>query len=162
MTQSVLLVLATMLATWLVMRWLNLGPAAPKLMSSEEREIGRAKDVGRKLDGARDRASLVEEERNKLALAKAVKAALWVTESRLNRRYRALKTPVWVSGKNRARNGKRRPRHHVEGLDDVNSPWAAWNSRPNWRVRARRPSILPKRSRGYRPASVLDSEWCST
>ena len=42
------------------------------------------KEIGTQLDGARDRASVVEIERNKLALAKAVKAALWVTEARLN------------------------------------------------------------------------------
>lgn len=84
MTQSVLLVLATMLVTWFVMRWLRLGPTPPPILSPEEREIGRARTIGKQLDGAPERASLVEEERNKLAVAKAVKAALWVTESRLN------------------------------------------------------------------------------
>ena len=53
-------------------------------MSSQESEAERAKEIGTQLDGARDRASAAEIERNRLALAKAVKAALWVTEARLN------------------------------------------------------------------------------
>jgi hypothetical protein len=150
MTQSVLLVLATMLATWFVMRWVRLGPRPPPALSAEEREIGRAKDVGKQLDGARDRASRVEEERNKLALAKAVKAALWVTESRLNVAVpELLKTAqLWVG--QAKKHGKEWTAPvgvtHVEGLDDVNSPWAAWKFKDqNWRVEGQwRPSILPE------------------
>ncbi len=83
MIQSVLLVAVTALATWFIMHWVR-SPGRPKALSYEEREIGRAKYIGTQLDGARDRASLAEVERNKLALAKTVKAALWVTEARLN------------------------------------------------------------------------------
>lgn len=150
MTQSILLVLATMLATWFVMRWVRLGPGPAKLQSPEDREIGRARDVGKRLDGARDRASVIEEERNKLALAKAVKAALWVTESRLNVAVpELLKTAqLWV-GQARAE-GKEWTAPpgvtEVEGLDDVKSPWAAWKFKDqNWRVEGQwRPSILPE------------------
>ena len=150
MTQSVLLVLATMLATWFVMRWLRLGPAPAAPLSPEEREIGRAKDVGKQLDGARDRASLVEEERNKLALAKAVKAALWVTESRLNVAVpELLKTAqLWVGQEKKHGKEWKAPAGvtDVEGLDDVKSPWAAWKFKDqNWRVEGQwRPSILPE------------------
>lgn len=150
MTQSVLLVLATMLVTWFVMGWLRLGPAPPPILSPEEREIGRAKDIGKQLDGARDRASLVEEERNKLALAKAVKAALWVTESRLNVAVpELLKTAQrWVGQAKKQGTKWTAPAGvtDVEGLDDVNSPWAAWKFKDqNWRVEGQwRPSILPE------------------
>ena len=84
MIQSVLLIIITAFATWFIMRWARSAPTRPPPLSPEEREAGRAKRVGTQLEGARDRATLVEVERNKLALAKAVKAALWVTESRLN------------------------------------------------------------------------------
>src|SRR6476659_9037569 len=84
MTQSVLLVAVTALVTWLIMKWVRSAADRPKPLSAQENEAERAKDVGTQLDGARDRASVVEVERNKLALAKAVKAALWVTEARLN------------------------------------------------------------------------------
>ena len=83
MTQSVLLVAITALLTWFVMRWTRSTPDRPERLSAQQSEAERAKDVGTQLDGARDRASVAEVERNKLALAKAVKAALWVTESRL-------------------------------------------------------------------------------
>jgi hypothetical protein len=53
-------------------------------LSAQESEANRAKDIGAQLDGARERASSAELERNKLALAKTVKAALWVTDARLN------------------------------------------------------------------------------
>src|SRR6476469_879770 len=81
MTQSILLVVGTALVTWFIMRWAR---SVPRLPNREEREIGSARGISAQLDDARDRASLIEVERNKLALAKAVKAALWVTESRLN------------------------------------------------------------------------------
>ena len=77
MTQSVLLVVITALATWLLLRWSRSAPRLAKLLSFEEKEAGRANDIGAQLDGARDRASDLELERNKLALAKAVKAALF-------------------------------------------------------------------------------------
>src|SRR6476469_3070789 len=104
MIQSVLLVLITAAATWLIMRRVRTMPESPRALSSEEREIGRAKDIGTRLDGARDRASLAEIERNKLALAKGVKAALWVTESRLNLAVPELlkMAQLWV-GKEKAR-----------------------------------------------------------
>jgi hypothetical protein len=76
MSQSVLLVVATALVTWFISRWMRSAPSVAQAQSPEEREAGRAKDIGNQLDGARDRASMVEVERNKLALAKAVKAAL--------------------------------------------------------------------------------------
>ena len=150
MIQSVLLVLATIVATWLVMRWMRSDPWAPAALSAEEHEAGRARDVGKQLDGARDRASLVEEDRNKLALAKAVKAALWVTESRLNVAVpELLKTAqLWVG--QAKKHGKEWTAPvgvtHVEGLDDVKSPWAAWKFKnQNWRVEGQwRPSILPE------------------
>src|SRR3954471_23191853 len=84
MIQSVLLVAVTAILTWFIARWVRSTPDRPKRLSPQEREAERAKEIGTQLDGARDRASLVEVERNKLALAKAVKAALWVTEARLN------------------------------------------------------------------------------
>ena len=59
-------------------------PGSPGTPVAQQSEAERAKNVGTQLDGARDRASVAEVERNKLALAKAVKAALWVTEFRLN------------------------------------------------------------------------------
>src|SRR5215213_11461975 len=83
-TQSVLLVAVTALVTWVIMRWVRSAPNRSQSLSPEQREADRAKDIGTQLDGARDRATLAEVERNKLALAKAVKAALWVTEARLN------------------------------------------------------------------------------
>ena len=78
MMQSVVLVVITALATWFIMRWVRSDPPAAKPLTHEEAEAGRARDVATQLDGAKDRASVVEVERNKLALAKAVKAALWV------------------------------------------------------------------------------------
>ena len=150
MTESVLLVLATMLATWFIMRWVRSEPTPPKALSPEEREIGRAKKVGKQLDGARDRASLIEEERNKLALAKAVKAALWVTESRLNVAVpELLKTAqLWVGQAKEQGKAWTPPPGvtEVKGLDDVKSPWAAWKFKEqNWRVEGQwRPSILPE------------------
>jgi len=74
MTQSVLLIAVTAILTWFVMRFLRPASAHPKRLSAQESEAERAKEVGSQLDGARDRASVAELERNKLALAKAVKA----------------------------------------------------------------------------------------
>jgi len=82
--QSVLIVAVTAILTWFVAARMRApGPGIARL-SAQQREANRAKDIGDQLDGARDRASFTELERNKVALAKAVKAALWVTDARLN------------------------------------------------------------------------------
>jgi hypothetical protein len=145
--QSVLLVVATALATWFIMRWMR---SAPRPLNREEREIGSAKDIGTKLDGARDRASVFEVERNRLALAKAVKAALWVTEARLNFAVPELlkMAQLWV-GQSKVRGKKWKPPAGVtdiEGLDDASSPWAAWNFNDHhWRIEGQwGPSTLPE------------------
>ncbi len=147
MTQSVLLVALTVVATWFVMRSVR---SAPRTLNREQREIGSAKDIGTKLDGARDRASLVEIERNKLALAKAVRAALWVTEARLNFAVPELLkiAQLWVGQSNAGGNKWEPPAGvtKIEGEDDAKSPWAAWNFNDHhWRIEAQRdPTILPQ------------------
>jgi hypothetical protein len=150
MMQSVLLVVVTAIATWFVMRRARSGSATPKALSAEEREIGRAKDIGTQLDGARERASLAEVERNRLALAKAVKAALWVTEARLNLAVPELLklAQLWV-GKAKVRGQKWKAPDGVtdiEGLDDPSVPWASWSfNGHHWRIEADwRPSDLPE------------------
>lgn len=150
MTESVLLVVVTAILTWLIMYWVRLEPPRPRSLSPEEKEAGRAKDIGTQLDGARDRASLAEVERNKLALAKAVKAALWVTEARLNFAVPELLklAQLWV-GQAKVRGKKWKPPEGVtdiQGLDDAKSPWAAWKfNKQDWRIEAQwRPSILPE------------------
>ena len=55
--ESVLLVLVTAVATWFIMNRVRLKARPPKLLTHEEKEIGRARDIGTQLDGARDRAS---------------------------------------------------------------------------------------------------------
>lgn len=149
MTQSILLVAVTALVTWLIMRWVSPPKLRPKSLSFEEREADRAKDVGTQLDGARDRASLAETERNKLALAKAVKAALWVTEARLNVAVPELLSMAqrWV-GQSETPGKKWTPPEgvtQIEGQDDPKSPWAAWSfNQHHWRIEAHwRPSIIP-------------------
>ena len=148
MIQSILLVVATAVATWFVMNRLR-SPASERGVARERTEIERAKDVGTQLDGARDRASVVEIERNKLALAKTVKAALWVTEARLNLAVPELleMAQLWA-GKSKVRGKKWTAPEgvtEIEGLDDPASPWAAWNFNGHrWRIEAEwRPSILP-------------------
>jgi hypothetical protein len=148
MIQSVLLVLVTAIATWFIMNRARSGSGPPKTLTHEEKEIGRAKEIGTQLDGARDRASVAEVERNKLALAKAVKAALWVTEARLNLAVPELlkMAQLWV-GKSKVRGKNWKPPEgvtEIEGLDDPASPWAAWNfNGHHWRIEAEwRPSIL--------------------
>jgi hypothetical protein len=150
MIESLLLVVVTAVATWFIMRHVRSSPEAPASLSHEEREIGRAKDIGRRLDGARDRASQVELERNKIALAKAVKAALWVTESRLNLAVPQLlkMAQLWV-GKSKVRGKQWKPPEGVtdiEGLDDPKAPWASWTSNGHhWRIEAQwRPSAVPE------------------
>src|SRR5215213_11414509 len=149
-TQSVLLVAVTALVTWFIMRWVRSAPDRPQSLSPEQREADRAKDIGTQLDGARDRATLAEVERNKLALAKADKAALWVTEARLNVAVPELLRMAqrWV-GQSEAPGKKWKPPAgvtQIEGHDDPRSPWAAWSfNGQHWRIEAQwRPSILPK------------------
>src|SRR4051812_25124860 len=149
MMQSVLLVLVTAAATWFIMNRARSSSGPARALTHEEKEIGRAKNIGTQLDGARDRASHIEVERNKLALAKAVKAALWVTESRLNLAVPELlkMAQLWV-GKSKVRGKKWTAPEGVtdiEGLDDPRSPWAAWNfNGHHWRIEGQwRPSILP-------------------
>lgn len=150
MTQSVLLVIITALATWLLLRWTKTKPRLARLLSLEEEEAGRAKEIGVQLDGARERASEVEEERNKLALAKALKAALWVTESRLNIAVPDLLKLAqrWVGQAERRGEAWHAPEGVtlIEGHDDPNSPWAAWVfDDHHWRVEAQwRPSMIPE------------------
>ncbi len=150
MTQSVLLVIITALATWFIMRWLRSEPPAAEPLTVEEAEIGRAKDIGTQLDESRDRASLAEVEINKLALAKAVKAALWVTEARLNVAVPELLKMAqrWVGQSELGGKKWEAPDGvtEIEGKDDAKSPWAAWvfNER-HWRIEAKRlPSNLPE------------------
>lgn len=150
MIQSVLLVVITAVVTWLVLRWTKTKPKLAKLLSLEEKEAGRARDIATQLDGARDRASEVEVERNKLALAKAVKAALWVTESRLNVAVPDLLKLAqrWVGQSKRKGKAWQAPEGvtQIEGHDDPNSPWAAWMfDEHHWRIEGQwRPSILPE------------------
>ncbi|MEO6114352.1 MAG: hypothetical protein ABIP07_07915 [Sphingomicrobium sp.] len=150
MTQSLLLVIVTALVTWLLMRWSRSAPRLAKLLSLEEKEAGRAKDIGTAIDSARDRASVVEVERNKLALAKAVKAALWVTESRLNVAVPELLklAQLWTGQSKRKGKQWQAPEGvtQIEGQDDPNSPWAAWVfDEHHWRIEGQwRPSILPE------------------
>lgn len=149
MTQSILLVAVTSLVTWLVMNWVRPAKHDPKPLSFEEREANRAKDIGTMLDGARDRASLAEIEGNKLALAKAVKAALWVTEARLNAAVPELLTLAqhWI-GKSELQGKKRKLPEgvtEIEGEVSTKTPWASWSfNQQHWRIEAHGPpSILP-------------------
>lgn len=149
MMQSVILVVATALATWFIMRWMRWRPPPAESLTGEEKEAGRARDIGSQLDGARDRASLVEVERNRVALAKAVKAALWVTDARLNLAVpELLQMAQRWAGKSKARGKKWTPPEgvtQIESVDDPNSPSAAWVSNDrHWRLESEsRPSILP-------------------
>jgi hypothetical protein len=154
MTQSVLLVAVTALLTWFIMRWGRSAPRLAKRLSGQQTEAERAKEIGTQLDGARDRASLAETERNKLALAKAVKAALWVTDARLNAAVPELlkMAQLWV-GKSRARGDQWTPPAGVtdiEGLDDPKAPWASWSfDGHRWSVQGEwQPSSLPQEIEG--------------
>jgi hypothetical protein len=154
MIQSLLLVAGTALLTWLILRWARSAPDRPKPLSGQESEAERAKDVGTQLDGARDRASVAELERNKLALAKAVKAALWVTEARLNAAVpELLKMAQLWAGKSSVRREKwTAPKGvtDIEGLDDATAPWASWSfDGRHWRIEALwQPSALPEEIEG--------------
>ena len=154
MIQSLLLVVATAFATWAIIRFATSKPDRPKPLSPQEREAEHAKEVGNWLDGARDRASVVEIERNRLALAKAVKAALWVTEARLNLAIPELlkMAQLWM-GKSESRGAKwTAPKGvtDIEGFDDAEAPWASWTfDGHHWRIDAHwRPSSLPEEIEG--------------
>jgi len=136
------------------MQWSRSKSDPPKSLSPQEREAEHAKEVGTRLDGARDRASVVEIERNRLALAKAVKAALWVTEARLNLAIPELlkMAQLWM-GKSKARGAKwTAPKGvtDIEGFDDAEAPWASWTfDGHHWRIEAQwRPSALPEEIEG--------------
>jgi hypothetical protein len=136
------------------MRWARWTPDRAKRLSPQEREAEHAKEIGTRLDGARDQASLAEIERNRLALAKAVKAALWVTESRLNLAVPELlkMAQLWV-GKSQVRGEKWTPPKGVtdiEGLDDADAPWASCSfDGHHWRIEALwRPSAIPEEIEG--------------
>lgn len=167
MTQSVLLVAVTALLTWFVMKWVGWPADRPKAMSAQESEAERARDVGTQLDGARDRASVIEVERNKLALAKAVKAALWVTEARLNIAVPdLLKMAQLWAGKSNVRGEKwTAPKGvtAIEGLDDATAPWASWSfDGQHWRIEAQwQPSALPEEIEGKLAHSRCLSTACS-
>ena len=153
MLQSVLLIAVTAVITWFVAGRIRASPAIARL-SAQQLEANRAKDVGDQLDGARDRATSAELERNKVALAKAVKAALWVTDARLNVAVpELLKMAQLWAGKSKVRGKDWKPPEGVtgiEGLDDPESPWAAWNfNGHDWRIEAQsHPSILPEEVEG--------------
>ena len=154
MTQSVLLVAVTAFLTWFVMRSARSSSARPNRLLAQESEAERAKDVGTRLDGARDRASVAEVERNKLALAKAVKAALWVTEARLNAAVpELLKMAQLWAGKSSVRGEKWTPPKgvtEIEGLDNSTAPWASWSfDGQHWRIEAQwQLSTLPEEIEG--------------
>jgi hypothetical protein len=151
--QSVLLIAVTAVITWFVAGRMRASPAIARL-SAQQLEANRAKDVGDQLDGARDRATSAELERNKVALAKAVKAALWVTDARLNVAVpELLKMAQLWAGKSKVRGKDWKPPEGVtgiEGLDDAECPWAAWNfNGHDWRIEAQsHPSVLPEEVEG--------------
>ena len=154
MIQSALLVAATALITWFIMRWVRSGDGRSRRLSPQEMEAERAKEIGTQLDGARDRASVAEIEHNRLALAKAVKAALWVTEARLNLAVPdLLKMAQLWGGKSKERGKAWTPPKGVtdiEGLDDPNAAWASWSfDGHHWRIDGQwRPSSLPEEIEG--------------
>jgi len=140
--QSLLLIIATALVTWFVARWARSKPPSFQPQSPEQREAGRAKDIGAQLDGARDRATLVEVERNRVALAKAVKAAVWVTEARLNVAVpELLKIARRWAGKSKEQGEEWKAPDgvtEIEGEDRVRSPWAAWSFKDHhWRLESK-------------------------
>jgi len=154
MVQSVLLIAGTALLTWLTIGWLRPAADRPKRLSAQESEAERAKDVGAQLDNARDRASVAEVERNKLALAKAVKAALWVTEARLNAAVPELLKMAQLWAEKSSVRGEKwtAPKGvtDIEGLDDTGAPWASWSfDGHHWRIEALwQPSALPEEIEG--------------
>jgi hypothetical protein len=150
MVTSVLLVVVTALATWLVLRWQRSASGVPRALTGEEKEAGRAKAIGVHLDDERDRVSEAATEGNRVALAKAVKAALWVTEARLNLAVPELLeiAQLWPDLAKRPGKKWEPPKGvtDIEGRNDPKSPWAAWRwKEQDWRLEAEwRPSILPE------------------
>jgi hypothetical protein len=136
------------------MRWARWLPDGPKRLSAQEKEAERAKDVGTQLDGARQRATVAEVERNKLALAKAVKAALWVTEARLNAAVPELLKMAQLWAEKSSSRGEKWTAPtgvtDIEGLDDATAPWASWSfDGHHWRIEALwQPSALPEEIEG--------------
>lgn len=147
---SVLLVVFTAAATWLIMRSLRSPPAFIRALTGEEKEAGRAKAIGEKLDEERDRVSEAAIETNRVALARAVKAALWVTEARLNFAVPELLeiAQLWPELGKLPEERWEPPEGvtDIEGRNDPKSPWAAWRwSEMHWRIEADwRPSIVPE------------------
>ena len=142
MIQPLLLIVATALVTWFVARWARSRPEPLQSQSPEQREADRAKDIGTQLDGARDRATLVEVERNRVALAKAVKAAVWVTEARLNVAVPELLKIArrWAEKSKEQGEEWKAPDGvtEIEGEDRVRSPWAAWSFKDHhWRLESK-------------------------
>ena len=154
MIQSLLLVAGTAVLTWLIMSWLRRTPDRSKGMSAQEHEAERARGVGVRLDSARDHASVAEVERNRLALAKAVKAALWVTEARLNTAVPGLlkMAQLWAEKSRLRGEGWTPPKGvtNIEGLDDPSAPWASWSfDKREWRIEAKwQLSALPAEIEG--------------
>jgi hypothetical protein len=149
MLNSVLLVLATALITFLLMRLLRSPTQFSRPQTGEEKEADRAKAIGEQLDDERNRVSEAAFESNKVALAKAVKAALWVTEARLNFAVPELLeiAQLWPDLTRSPERNWAPPKgvSDIEGQDDPKSPWASWRwDGIHWRIEANwRPSILP-------------------
>jgi hypothetical protein len=152
MMQSVFLVAATALVTFFVMHWLRSPTRLSRPQTGEEKEADRARSIGVQLDDERERASEASIEGNRVALAKAVKAALWVTEARLNLAVPELleiaqlwpnlaKVPGWEPPRGVT---------NIEGRQDPTSPWASWRWEDiDWRIEAEwQPSILPEEPEG--------------
>ena len=168
MTRSILLVLGTMLATWFVLRWVRLGPGPAEIESPEDREIGRARDVGERLDGARDRASLVEEERQAGPRQGGQGGPRGRPNPARHRGSSCADRPFngSASCQGRARSGPRRPASPRSRASTTSSR-RRQHGRPRTRT-ARRgpvaPSILPRRSpRTSAPAKCSSTaRSCST
>lgn len=149
MTTTILLVVVTALLTALIMHWLRSPPPFIRALTGEEREAGRAKAIGEQLDEERDRVSDAATESNRVALAKAVKAALWVTEARLNFAVPELLeiAQLWPGLAKEPETRWKPPEGvtDIDGRDDPKSPWASWRwNEMHWRLEAEwRPSIVP-------------------
>lgn len=149
MLTTVLLVAGSVLVTAVIMHWLRSPPPFIRALTGEEKEAGRAKAIGEQLDEERDRVSDLATESNRVALAKAVKAALWVTEARLNFAVPELLeiAQLWPDMAKQPENEWEPPEGvtEVDGRDDPKSPWASWRwNDVHWRLEAEwRPSIVP-------------------
>jgi hypothetical protein len=149
MLNSVLLITATALVTFLVTRWLRSPTRFSRPQTGEEREADSAKAIGAQLDDERDKVSEASIKSNKVALAKAVKAALWVTEARLNFAVPELLeiAQLWPDLARLPKGEWTPPKgvSDIEGRDDPKAPWASWRwDGRHWRIEAKwHPSILP-------------------